>query len=247
MGWLHGNIARARRPPHERHPGAAPSQSRALPGLTFWQPQIPLPASLCHVGSIPQPWAPASRNCCCSATSGRLWDGMVSTAPLRTEAGDYSRPAGVWHPGSLWNDNPLARSFRDQKTSETSHREEEGKKGAFRPSCLQRTQLSSLAVCLVQRGFPWQFCDVHTFKSPASYFYGGFRQVESLLKVQSFSNCHFFEEFWWNGNILSLFPISYSCSGIERIPLHNSMTITGDSHQCSSAESKSPMLTDSNF
>lgn len=157
---------------------------------------------------------------------------MVSTAPLRTEAGGYSRPAGVWHPDSLWNDNPLARSFHDQKRSETSHREEEGKNWAFRASYLQRTQLSSLAGCLVQGGFPWQFCDVHTFKSPASYFYGGFRQGGSILKMQCFSNFHFSEEFWWNGNIFTPVPILHLCSGTKRIPLHSSMTIPGDSHQC---------------
>lgn len=231
-------------PPCEKHPSAAPSRAELSQLCPFGKLR-----SHCLLPCATWEAFPSCKQLPAGTAAAlpQVWDGMVSTAPLRTEAGSCSRPAAVWHPGSLWNDNPLARSFRDQKTSETSHREEEGRNWAFRASHLQRTQLSSLAACLVQGGFPWQFCDVHTFKSPASYFYGGFRQVESTLKMQRFSNFYFFEEFWWNGNIFSPFPISYLCWGTKRIPLHSSMTVTGDSHQWASAESKSPMLTYSNF
>ena len=80
---------------------------------------------------------------------------MVSTALGKSpEAGSYSGLAGVGHPGSLWNDDPLARSFHDQKASEKSHREGRGENGAFRASYLQRNKQSSLALFLVQDGFP---------------------------------------------------------------------------------------------
>lgn len=88
---------------------------------------------------------------------------------------------------------------------------------------------------------------MRTFKSPVSYFYGGFRQMESISKMQLFSSCYFFEQFWRSGNIFSPLPISYFYSCIKRILLHYSMTITGNSHQCGSVEFKRTMLTYSNF
>lgn len=88
---------------------------------------------------------------------------------------------------------------------------------------------------------------MRTFKSPVSYFYGGFRQMESMSKMQLFSSCYFFEQFWRSGNIFSPLPISYLYSCMNRISLQYSMTIKGDSHQCGSVEFKSTMLTYSNF
>lgn len=100
-------------PPCDKHPSAAPSQSLSLLAGSDAIACSPVPCGK-H--------SPAARkNCCCSATSGRL------RGDTRT-SGDRGTAAAVWHSGSLWNDNPLARSFHDQKTSETSRREEEGGK-----------------------------------------------------------------------------------------------------------------------
>lgn len=167
-------------PPCDKHPSAAPSQSLSLLAGSDAIACSPVPCGK-H--------SPAARkNCCCSATSGRL-RGDTRTSESRGTAAPLGTGAQQLLCGILalfemitpWQGLSMIKKHLRHLAGK-----KRGEKGAFRASSLQRTQLSSLAACLVQGGFPWQICHVHTFQALASHFCGGFRQVESTVKMQCF-------------------------------------------------------------